>query len=186
MPWIDADVRSSIVDIFIENGIDLSTPLLSKSARDVEIKKKNQTLTDQIVIIQSDDIRHISDIGSFYSDKLNSIYINSMLELLEAGKTREGRNELAEKTGISVNLILKWVNLADLSRIEGVDVEYAELLESAGVDTVIDLSRRNPSNLYQKLVQENDASNIVKNTPTHEMVKMWVEKAKTLPREISY
>jgi hypothetical protein len=53
--------------------------------------------------------------------------------LLEAGADKKGRKALAEKTEIDEKLILKWVNHADLFRINGVAGQYAELLE-AGAD----------------------------------------------------
>ena len=61
-------------------------------------------------------------------------------ELLAAGGTPQGRRELSEKTGISHDLILEWVNLSDLFRIKGIGEEYSDLLEEAGVDTVVELS----------------------------------------------
>jgi small-conductance mechanosensitive channel len=185
MAWINADVRSSIVDAFIENNIDLTTPLLSKRFEILESEEK-RIIPLQYDDIQTNDIRNIEGIGTIYSEKLNSIYINSVSDLLEAGKTREGRNDLAEKTGISKKLILKWVNLADLFRIEGVGKEYSILLESAGVDTVVELSRRNPENLHQKLVEVNTEKNIVKNLPNPDIVEKWIDEAKTLPRKITY
>jgi hypothetical protein len=54
------------------------------------------------------------------------------------------------------------------------------------VDTVVDLSRRNPVNLYRRLVEENAAKNLVKSVPTQEMVEKWVNEAKTLPRKVTY
>jgi len=44
---------------------------------------------------------------------------------------------------------LEWVNLADLYRIKGVGEEYSDLLEEAGVDTVVELAQRNPENLHE-------------------------------------
>jgi len=55
-----------------------------------------------------------------------------------------------KKTGIEHKLILKWVNRADLYRIKGVGSEYSDLLEVAGVDTVVELAKRMPDNLHAK------------------------------------
>ena len=167
----------------------MTTPLLSKRAGDEQSEiftgagiYKNIEHED----VRSEDIRNIEGIGTVYSEKLNAIYISSIWDLLEAGKTREGRIDLAEKTGISIKLILRWVNLADLFRVEGVGKEYSQLLESAGVNTVVDLSRRNPRNLYAKLVQTNNERNLVKEVPSQEIVESWIQRAKTLSRKISY
>jgi hypothetical protein len=42
---------------------------------------------------------------------------------------------VAEKSGVSDKLLLRWVNMADLFRIKRVGEEYADLLEAAGVDS---------------------------------------------------
>jgi len=41
--------------------------------------------------------------------------------------------------------------LADLFRIRGIGEEYSYLLKEAGVSTVVELSRRNPKNLYSTM-----------------------------------
>jgi predicted flap endonuclease-1-like 5' DNA nuclease len=189
MPWIEADVRSSIVDVFLENGIDLTTPLLSKRFEESVSQANislNSDLPANLADLQSNDIKGIEGIGAIYSERLKSIYIYTAKDLLEAGKTREGRLDLSMKTGISKKLILKWVNLADLFRIKGVGKEYSYLLESAGVNTVVELSRRNPVNLYQRLVEVNNEKNLVRSVPTQEMVEKWVREADSLPRKITY
>jgi len=128
----------------------------------------------------------IEGIGPVYSEKLNEAGIQYVNELLDAGSTRKGREDLAETTGISHNLILEWVNLADLFRIKGIGEEWSDLLEEAGVDTVVELAQRNPVNLHSTLVDVNEAKNLVRRTPTLEQVEDWVEQAKGLPRRIEY
>jgi predicted flap endonuclease-1-like 5' DNA nuclease len=105
---------------------------------------------------------------------------------LKKGATPQGRAELEEKTGISHDLILEWVNLCDLFRIKGVGEEYSDLLEEAGVDTVPELAQRNPENLYAKLVETNDMKKLVRQLPSQRQVADWVEQAKSLPRAIEY
>ena len=128
----------------------------------------------------------IEGIGPIYAEKLRAAGIRTIEALLSAGATPEGRKELAEKTGIGDEYILDWVNRADLMRIRGVGEEYSDLLEKAGVDTVVELARRNPDNLYEKLVEVNAEKRLVRRLPTRETVAGWVEEAKTLPRVVSY
>ena len=132
------------------------------------------------------DIIKIEGIGPVYAEKLKSIKITTTTDLLEAGATPSGRKELAEKTGVSDKLILEWVNIADLFRIEGVGEEYSDLLEESGVDTVVELSRRVPENLHSKMLEVNKEKKIVRKPPTLNEVKQWVNKAKKLPRKIEY
>ncbi len=106
--------------------------------------------------------------------------------LLRAGATPQGRQELAEKIGVSADTILKWVNRADLMRITGIGEQYSDLLEAAGVDTVPELAQRNPDNLHEKLVEINAEKRLVRRLPTRNMVANWIEQAKGLERAISY
>ena len=109
-----------------------------------------------------------------------------MESLLDAGAASHGRKEIAEKTGISEHLILKWVNHSDLFRINGVAGEYAELLEASGVDTVVELAQRNPTHLQAKMAETNEAKKLVRRVPSETEVKGWAKEAKTLPRRVEY
>ena len=128
----------------------------------------------------------IEGIGPTYAEKLESIGINNSDNLLEQGKTPDGRKDLVEKTGISSKLIMEWVNLCDLIRIKGVGEEYSDLLEEAGVDTVVELATRNAENLHKKMLEVNEEKNLVRSPPTLDQVTAWVAEAKTLPRGIEY
>lgn len=135
---------------------------------------------------RNSSIISIEGIGKVNSEKLHAINIYRTSELLKAGATLHGRRELAEKTGISEKLILEWVNLSDLFRIKGIGEEYSDLLEEAGVDTVIELSHRNAENLHAKILEVNEAKKLVKRTPSLASVERWISEAKTLPRIIEY
>ncbi len=128
----------------------------------------------------------IEGIGPVYAAKLNSVNIYTTSDLLKAGGTPLMRRELAEKIGISHNLILRWVNMADLFRIRGVGEEYSDLLEAAGVDTVVELAKRVPEHLHAKMLEVNGEKKLVRRPPGLSMVESWVKEAKTLPRKIEY
>jgi len=128
----------------------------------------------------------IEGIGPAYAEKLKQSGIATIEALLEKGASPQGRQELAEATGISQALILRWVNHADLFRIKGVGSEYSELLEASGVDTVPELAQRNPENLYSKLVEVNQEKKLVRRPPTQSQVKDWVQQAKQIARVITY
>jgi predicted flap endonuclease-1-like 5' DNA nuclease len=82
--------------------------------------------------------------------------------------------------------VLRWANMADLFRIKGIGEEYADLLEAAGVDTVPELSQRNPDNLHKKIAEINEEKKLVRRVPTQPEVGGWVEQAKQLPRALTY
>ncbi len=128
----------------------------------------------------------VEGIGKTYAQKLKDSGIATTETLLEKGATPQGRKQLAEETGIGEKLILEWVNLADLFRIKGVGEEYSDLLEEAGVDTVVELATRNPQNLYQKIVEVNAEKKLVRRLPTEAQIEAWVKEAKSLPRKVNY
>lgn len=128
----------------------------------------------------------VEGIGPVYAEKLKAAGIITTEHLIDKGANPKGRKELGETTGISEHQILKWVNMVDLYRIHGVGSEYAELLEAAGVDTVVELSKRVPEHLFEKMEQVNSEKKLVRKTPAISQVKQWIEEAKTLPRAVSY
>lgn len=128
----------------------------------------------------------IEGIGESYEMKLKEAGVNSVEGLLEACSSKKGRVVLAEKTGITEKLILKWANHADLARIKGIGGEYAELLEAAGVDTVPELGKRKSENLFAKMVEVNEAKKLVRKMPTQKQVEDWVQQAANLPRALQY
>lgn len=131
-------------------------------------------------------IEEIEGIGAAYADKLQAAGINTTEKLLEKGATRKGRDEIAEATGISGKLILKWVNHADLFRIKGVAGQFAELLEAAGVDTVKEFRHRVAANLQPKLVEVNEAKNLCNRVPSVAELEKMIDQAKELDPIVTY
>ncbi len=128
----------------------------------------------------------IEGIGQVYADKLQSVGIITTEELLDKACTKKGREKLAEDTGISEKLILKWANHADLFRIKGVAGQFAELLEASGVDTVKELRHRVPANLHAKLVEVNEAKNLCNRVPSAAEIEKMVAQAKELEPRMTY
>jgi predicted RecB family nuclease len=134
----------------------------------------------------STSIIEIEGIGEVYAEKLQGVGIKTVEALLEQGASKPGRDAVAEKSGISYAHILKWVNHADLFRINGVAGEYSELLEAAGVDTVVELATRNAANLTAKMLEVNAEKKLVRREPTESEVEKWVAEAKTMPRIVTH
>ena len=128
----------------------------------------------------------IEGVGDVYAEKLVAAGINKVSELLDKCAAPKGRKELAEKTGISEKLILKWTNHADLFRINGVGPQFAELLEAAGVDTVKEFRHRVAENLQPKLVEVNDQKNICNRVPAVSEVQRMIDQAKELEPRVTY
>ena len=128
----------------------------------------------------------IEGIGEAFAAKLEGEGIRSIEDLLEICGGKKGRQTLAEKTGISEKLVLKWVNRADLFRIKGISTQYSDLLELAGVDSVPELAQRKAENLQAKMVEVNEAKKLVKKVPALSEVEGWIAQAKELPKAVSH
>jgi predicted flap endonuclease-1-like 5' DNA nuclease len=131
-------------------------------------------------------IEDIEGVGAAYEKKLNAAGIKTTDDLLEKGATKKGRAGLAEITGISEKLILKWTNHADLFRIKGVAGQFAELLEASGVDTVKEFRNRVAANLHSKMLEVNKVKNLTNRVPSADQLAEMIEFAKKLEPKMSY
>ena len=128
----------------------------------------------------------IEGVGDVYAEKLIAAGINKVSELLEKCAAPEGRKALAEATGISPKLILKWTNHADLFRINGIGPQFAELLEAAGVDTVKELRHRVAANLAAKVAEVNHEKHLCGRVPAEAEIQKMIDQAKELPPRMTY
>jgi predicted flap endonuclease-1-like 5' DNA nuclease len=138
-------------------------------------KRRTYTALDQ-------DIETIEGIGPTYGSKLRNSGVKVVDDLLRAGSTRSKRRILANKIDVAPATLLKWVYRADFFRIRGIGTQYSSLLESAGVNTVTDLARRNPKNLYASLKAINRKKNLVRRIPPYRTIQGWIKSAGNLTR----
>lgn len=128
----------------------------------------------------------IEGVGEAYAEKLQAAGIDTVAQLLEKCGSPKGRKDLAEATGISGKLILKWTNHADLFRIHGVGPQFAELLEAAGVDTVKELRHRKAENLAAKMEEVNNEKHLTRRVPSVKELQKMIDEAATLEPAVSY
>ncbi len=128
----------------------------------------------------------IEGIGEAFASKLMAENIDTVEQLLDRCAAPAGRKELAEKTGISEKLILRWANHADLFRVDGIGPQFAELLEAAGVDTVKELGHRVPANLASKLVEVNEEKHLCRRVPVESELQRMIDQAKELEPRMTY
>jgi predicted flap endonuclease-1-like 5' DNA nuclease len=145
-----------------------------KGARPITVRSK------PIRFGQDFAIETIDGIGPVYGKLLRNSGISTVKDLLRASANKQGRIRLAHRTGLSYTTLQKWVHRGDLLRVRGIGKKYSKLLESAGVNTIADLSTRNPRFLYQTLREVNRERNLVRRTPPSKTVELWVNNAKTL------
>ena len=128
----------------------------------------------------------IQRIGPVYAAKLIAVGIETVDQLLEKGAAPKGRKELEDKTGIRGDLILTWVNPADLFRVQDVGPQFSQPLEAAAVDTVKELRNRNAANLAAKMLEVNEAKHLCKRTPVEKEIQKYIDAAKELEPVVTY
>lgn len=132
------------------------------------------------------NLNTIEGIGPALAEKLSANGINSVEGLLEKGRTASGRKEIAASTKIDDKRVLRFVNHADLMRINGIGGEMSELLEAAGVDSVPELAQRSATNLQTSLKEINEKKKLVRNVPGVDQVAGWIGQAKELGRAVEH
>jgi predicted flap endonuclease-1-like 5' DNA nuclease len=130
-------------------------------------------------------IDQVAGIGHREATRLRKAGVRTSKALAECAATRRGRTDLAKKTGLSPKDLQVWVHHADLLRVRGVGAEYAALLVEAGVDTLRDLRRRNPTALLAKIIGMNGSQKVVDRLPTEAMVENWISAAGDMEPSIS-
>jgi len=107
-------------------------------------------------------------------------------DLRKAGASPTERQQLSDKTGIRLEVIVEFVRLADLMRLPSVTADGARLLRDAGIASMADLAKADPPTLHQNLAKINAKQKLLAASPSLEDVTGWVEQAKTLPQAITY
>ncbi len=125
-------------------------------------------------------------INQEYIKRLADIKIKNIEDMIAAGKTRDLRKELAEKTGISTDEILKLVKLANLSRLGAVKKIRAPLYYEAGFDTLDKIANISPEEFISKVQEFIDRTNYDAIAPLPKEAVNTVNTAKKLPKIIEW
>ena len=128
-------------------------------------------------------VRKIAGIGPAAARKLATANIRTTDALLASCGSLRERRLLAERIGLPLRQLQKFVNRADLMRIRGVGGDFAELLGASGVRTVRDLSRRRAVNLAAKMSTVNADRKLSRRAPSASMVEQWIAQAKKLKED---
>jgi tetratricopeptide (TPR) repeat protein len=105
-------------------------------------------------------------------------------DLILKADTPEARKKLAKKLCINDKFLQRWALLADMMRIVGIDTQYANLLEAAGVRSLDDLANiPRIDTLVDLLCKLNDQC-LVKQLLSVEIVKQWKKDANVIARKV--
>lgn len=127
-----------------------------------------------------DPISSIRGVDAAVKEKLLGEGIKYAHQLLEQGKTRQQRSELAQRTGISVQTLQALVYCADLMRMRGIGSDLSYLLSCAGVRNCRELQDCIPEQLYKRLAEIHIGQRIAYHAPTLAQVRSWIKEARTL------
>jgi hypothetical protein len=105
--------------------------------------------------------------------------VDTPAELILVGKTSANRRDLSQKSDgkLSYTDITKWVHIAELMQLPGVDEIYATLLYRMGVTSLQKLKSRNPEALYRSMMEFNKKNSIVERVPSVETISRWIRRA---------
>ena len=110
-------------------------------------------------------------------NRLEAEGIYTTEQLLKRTSTKDERADLAQKIGMSTNMLRTLVDRADLMRLQGVGGDVATLLEEAGVNGCKDLQQRNPEHLHATLTKAQGSSKVASRTPGLEQLTEWIAEA---------
>lgn len=128
----------------------------------------------------NESIRNVEGIGSEYQSKLEYVGIKTVSELLAKTVTQESRDELSKRSHIPVGFIDNWASMLDLTRVEGVGYQYAELLTYSGIKSVEDFRKRNPQDLHKTLKEINDEKHFTSIVPSAQMLDGLIQSSKSI------
>jgi len=119
-------------------------------------------------------------------EKLRSIGIIDIDQMLEQGRTREQRNQLAQVVKLPEDVILELVNLSDLTRMGYVKRKLSRLYYEAGIRSPSQVSKYEPNELYEHFkayVEETGWEGMI---PNRKDLEHNIKNARKLPAKVEY
>jgi hypothetical protein len=153
---------------------------------DEEMRTLASLLRQQRISRRPFPLRDFRGANPDHVDRLADVGIGNAEQMLEAGRTRQCREELAVRTGVPLDAVLEFVKLSDLARIPGVKGIRARLYVDAGADTVAKLAEWDPDELRAMVVEfvKQTGFDGVPTLPAE--ARFTVERARALPKVVEY
>jgi hypothetical protein len=147
-----------------------------------ELSKKASQLRKSETKHQPLPLKEIRGVRAEDLDKLATVGIGNVEELLEAAKTPQRRSELSTSSKVPAETIMEFAKLANLCRIPGVKGIRARLYFDAGVDTLEKMARWDPVNLREMLIEFVERTDFDGIAPWMKEAQFSVETARKLPK----
>ena len=126
------------------------------------------------------DIEEIDGIGKGHGKRLRAMGIHTTTKLLNKCTNTDYEKNIAQAMTLNEKVVTSWCQMADLIRVKGIDGQLASLLFCSGITSVKELSIQDVNKLTSKIESVNKAQRRIKETPTQEMIAMWVASAQSL------
>jgi hypothetical protein len=140
----------------------------------------------QIIQLRKFNLKDFMTANQEYASRLTKIGIKTASQMLEAGKTVKEREEIARKSGVPVDEVLKFVKLANLARCPGHMKKRACLYYEAGLDTFDKIAKQNPEEMVEFLDDFIKRTGFDGSVPTVGEATFSVENSRRLPRVIEF
>ena len=122
-------------------------------------------------------IEAIGTVDPVSREILAGVGVTTTRDLLTLSGDADRRREISAHTGLTEDTLLRWIRIADLMRIGGIDESYAECLLRVGVRGVGELRGRRAAELAIELSRVNETLELVPVTPSVSTLDLWIRHA---------
>jgi hypothetical protein len=114
-------------------------------------------------------------------EHLLSAGVATSADLLERAANREQREALASCCGVPPEALVRFVRMADLMRITGINEAHTQLLDAVGAGCIADLVARDAPTLIKAMRRKNVELTLVRSVPPESTLARWIADARLLP-----
>ena len=191
------DIESRL-SILKNHNINNLEELLRRIAKDNQMKSfaRETGLPEEYLILLKREINSYSPKPVSIRDfpfveekviiELEKAGITNSKSFYEKAKSKKGRMELSQETGLSYEIILEITQLVDLVRVRWVGATFSKMIYDAGVRSPRELMSANAIELHERLMKINQANKYTKGRFSVNDTQLCINFAKILPKGIEY
>ena len=131
-------------------------------------------------------LKDIRGVELAHADRLAKAGIQDVEKMVQVGRTLDQRLDIAEKTGVPLEVISELVKLSDLSRIPGVKGIRARLYYDAGIETIEKMAQWEAEELRAMLIEFVKRTGFDGIAPWAKEAAFSVEYARRLPIVVEF
>ncbi len=127
--------------------------------------------------VASDELAQLPGMTPDAAQRLSASGVGDLASLRSACADDTALNALADATRLEDFALRKWVGIAAMQGLEGVDGDLAHALVRTGVRSVAELAQANPDRVQNKLAALNEAESLLAQVPGIGDIKAIIERA---------